>query len=685
MRIARISFKNFRVYEDLDLEIPAGVVGIHGPNGSGKSTLLDGVLWSLFGVSRTPKGGLRTDGVADECSCELTFEHEGHLYEVRRSLKGINDTVAADVLCDGLHVATGARDVGRYVTQVLGMNDDAFRSSVFCEQKQLDAFSREHKPAARRQLVLSLLGIEPLDRACEEARKEARSSQAALGAARQLLASPAAFDADIAASQAEVAAFGSMTAQRNAEAMAAAEALAGAQGVLLGQEERKKTRDQLLSAYEQSLRRSEEAAARVAQRSLELAVTEQAAAALPGAEEQAAGLDEVRRRLAAVEGFYAASEELARARAAQADRDRAQRDVEAAQAELDRSTRLDPTAPCPLCGQELGESFSEVQEHRVRALHDAQTVLKLADETFQSATAEANRVKSDCEGQTANLLLSLKSLESARDELVRLHERAANRESLLELVEQERSLHAAAIAEADSALKSGKALGFDPDAYSAAKSARDAAQAALDAASRAHQAALLDERGAVERLRERERRREEEAARREQLGEMEAAARHKGRLAELLTSFRNTLVGEVGPTLSGQTSALFGELTDHRFDRLDVDPETFELSISRAGESHSVARHSGSEVDLANLALRVAISEQVTLLSGGQVGLLVLDEILGALDTEHRDRTLGALTRLGARFRQVLVVTHASEVKEQLPCAIEVVPLGNGRSTARIG
>jgi DNA repair exonuclease SbcCD ATPase subunit len=43
---------------------------------------------------------------------------------------------------------------------------------------------------------------------------------------------------------------------------------------------------------------------------------------------------------------------------------------------------------------------------------------------------------------------------------------------------------------------------------------------------------------------------------------------------------------------------------------------------------------------------------------------------------------LGALTRLGARFRQVLVVTHATDVKEQLPHAIAVEPQGGRRSDA---
>jgi hypothetical protein len=49
-------------------------------------------------------------------------------------------------------------------------------------------------------------------------------------------------------------------------------------------------------------------------------------------------------------------------------------------------------------------------------------------------------------------------------------------------------------------------------------------------------------------------------------------------------------------------------------------------------------RFSGSEIDLANLALRVAISEHVRFQSGGAVGLLVLDEVFGPLDEERKER-----------------------------------------------
>ncbi|MBV8160483.1 MAG: AAA family ATPase, partial [Acidimicrobiia bacterium] len=39
MRLTRIRLRNYRVYEDLDLELPPGLTGVYGANGSGKSTL----------------------------------------------------------------------------------------------------------------------------------------------------------------------------------------------------------------------------------------------------------------------------------------------------------------------------------------------------------------------------------------------------------------------------------------------------------------------------------------------------------------------------------------------------------------------------------------------------------------------------------------------------------------------
>ena len=176
MLIDRIYLRNYRVFEEeLELTLPPGLVGVYGPNGAGKSTLLESVLWALWGKARTAKEEVPSSGSHGECIAEVTFEHDGHIYLVRRTISGASYTVRAEAQCDGLVVAEGARDTGRYVHSVLGMDDGSFRASVFAEQKQLAAFSSQ-SPAERRKLVLALLGVTPLDVARDKVRADARQA-----------------------------------------------------------------------------------------------------------------------------------------------------------------------------------------------------------------------------------------------------------------------------------------------------------------------------------------------------------------------------------------------------------------------------------------------------------------------------------------------------------------------------
>ena len=770
MRVTSLSLRNFRVFPELDLEMPPGVVGIYGPNGAGKSTLVESILWALFGVARTAKESLRRDGATGETSATVEFEHDGHLYEVTRSLSGAANGVKAEASCDGQRVAAGAVAVRQYVHHVLGMSAEAFRSSVFCEQKQLDAFSGR-RPEERRKLVLDLLGITPLDRARDSARAQARSAVEQIEAARLVLGDVEALAAEatdlearlVAATAVRLAAEAAQATAEQAEAAAAAEADE--------QERRKQERDRLAAAYGAARRRHEEATARLAARRAERAEVETAAAGLAALTAAAAALEPLRVQLAAVDRrnaatarLRAAERELAEATAresaesgrgqpedplaaleileeeaaeagrlageaagrvagAEAAATAAEARLEAALSDARAADGLDPEAPCPLCGQELGSSFDEVQRHREAARQEAAAVAEAiagelsvaraeraaADRAAGVAGAELRRARRHherCAALVAEVHAARTALdeaetvvaatvsvpdperlrgkaieaEAARDAALRLEERLSARPALGAAVAAEEAVVADAGEEVARLLADGKALCFDAGAHAAAGAARAAAAQAVEQSRAALTDARLDERGLSERLAERRSRLDAEIARRAELAGREGEARHLGRLAELLGEFRNSLVAQVGPALSSQTSALFRELTDGRFDGLEVDGDTFELRVGSAG--HPLDRHSGSETDLANLSLRVAIGEQVNLLSGGAVGLLVLDEVLGALDGEHRDRLLGALTRLGARFRQVLVVTHATDVKEQLPHAIAVEPQGGGRSDA---
>ena len=57
MRVLELSLRNYRIFEEVDLELPARVIGIFGVNGAGKSTLMESIAFACYGVdaARTKK------------------------------------------------------------------------------------------------------------------------------------------------------------------------------------------------------------------------------------------------------------------------------------------------------------------------------------------------------------------------------------------------------------------------------------------------------------------------------------------------------------------------------------------------------------------------------------------------------------------------------------------------------
>jgi len=755
MRVTRVYLQNYRVYEEpLDLEIPPGLVGIYGPNGSGKSYLVESLRFALYGRSRTANDEVRTANVKTDCITEVEFEHEGHLYVVRRTVTGANVTVRASAFADNMQVAEGVRDTTRYVQSILGMDDAAFRASVFAEQKQLAAFSTQ-PPAERRRLVLQLLGITPLDGARDNARRDAREAEAKHQQLRSMLV-----DLEIVAQEVERA--------REAAAVLVEAAVtdeieaAAAKGRLAAATAAHDTLDAvrqehvLLVAEARSVKTERDRAAATADRLAgELEALDAAARRLDDLAAVAEGWQEAEARLRLVEAVVAAAAvvdaavvppapaapdeegtEAARlaGETARSELAAVNGRLEGARAELvrahdtvDRAGQLTGEANCPLCGQALGESFAEVQDHRASELSEAEARMAALEaertrlaalatdlarrandgarvlrdarrgwEAYQQSVAERTRARqalAEAEGalghtataaDRAQMAVEVERRRRAADECFRLRGRLERRGQAVAELDVVRLLVAESDGRHNAIAEKVAALGFRPDELATALAARHRARLDVEETATRAQAARLAANQALARVAGEERRHAEATEQHARLDVLAEDARHLGRLAELLNAFRNTQVAAVGPRLSVQAAELFGELTDHEYDRLEVDPDTFEIRVSDAGLLYDMGRFSGSEIDLANLALRVAISEHVRFQSGGAVGLLVLDEVFGPLDDDRKDRMLLALDRLRGRFRQVLVVTHDTEIKHQLPNAIEVVKLPGRRATARL-
>jgi exonuclease SbcC len=757
MRALELSLRNYRVFAEVDLELPARVIGVFGPNGAGKSSLMESIGVGLYGLdfARTPKQQIRSQGLLTDCEIRLVFEHAGNQYEVRRTIRGKNHAADAELSVRDSVLADGVTEVDAEIRRLLHMDRQVFRSSVFAEQKQLDAFSDLTK-SKRKEMVLRLLGIKPVDDARTAARGDARTRK---GDASRLLENLP----DVTALEAER--------DRLAEAAeAAGQAATAAEAVLEEAAARAEAADRAFTEADQVRARAEQVAAlrantageleRLTKRAADLQIRIEEATervkTLPALQEERAGLDDADARLQAArelarEGQILATMEaeldvlprvdgaaaLAEYEAAESERAAtqqaaaeaaakltvAQQSLDAARGALDSAGELDPSEPCPTCRQPLGDAFEDYVAHRredlarieqeattlKKAAADAAaeqtrgekrwTVARKAAEAAGAAEVRRGELRAAVETARAHVLTlaapfgdqvpDLVALEAAALRVRELDASLARLQGDSEQLErhhgdlaengQEVRECQARLADLD---REAGALAFDPEEHARVTKERGEARTLLEQARTAEREAsglAKDASAAVSRVEAQLTQAREMA---ERAGAIRDEAHYLERVGILLDGFRDHLVTRIGPELSREAEALFRELTNHEYEDLKIADDDLAIQIADAGVYFDIERFSGSETDLANLALRVAISMHLSRMSGADVGMMVLDEVLGSLDAERKDLMVQAMGRLAERFQQLFVVTHAEQIKDQFPASIEVRKAGRRRSEA---
>jgi len=150
---------------------------------------------------------------------------------------------------------------------------------------------------------------------------------------------------------------------------------------------------------------------------------------------------------------------------------------------------------------------------------------------------------------------------------------------------------------------------------------------------------------------------------RKEIAELREKLTYQEKLSILFAQFRVYLIGRIRPTLSDRTSQLFHQMTDGRYQEIELD-EDYTLRVYDRGESFPIDRFSGGEVDLANLCFRLAISVEMAATAGIEQSFIILDEIFGSQDAERQRLIFDGLSRLKSRFRQIIIISHIEDVKE---------------------
>jgi DNA repair protein SbcC/Rad50 len=159
------------------------------------------------------------------------------------------------------------------------------------------------------------------------------------------------------------------------------------------------------------------------------------------------------------------------------------------------------------------------------------------------------------------------------------------------------------------------------------------------------------------------------ASRQRMLGELTQRKLLHDELDRAFTDLRTDLNFQLRPELSELASGFLSDLTDGRYGELELD-DSYNIVVLEDGLPKPVI--SGGEEDLANLVLRLAISQMIAERAGQPFSLLILDEIFGSLDEARRANVLELLRRLQGRFEQVILITHIEQVREGVDRVISV-------------
>jgi len=150
----------------------------------------------------------------------------------------------------------------------------------------------------------------------------------------------------------------------------------------------------------------------------------------------------------------------------------------------------------------------------------------------------------------------------------------------------------------------------------------------------------------------------------------------------------NVFMDQVLIRVKSEIARAAGEILEEvsgRYGLLKIDDD-FNILVEDGGEYYPISRYSGGEIDMIALSVRVAISEYLMRFGpdGESYSFLILDEVFGSQDLEHREKMIQMLRSLEQRFPQIIAISHISDVQGQFDNTLQVVEdeLGNSRVEA---
>ena len=673
MRVRSLSVRNYRSIKELDINFPeSGLIGIVGHNGAGKSSLLESIGWALYGTQaiRGKIDGLTTIGAKGKCTVSMEFDHgEGGPYLIERTLKD------AKLKRGGKEIAVMTSGVNSKIEKLLNMDYRAFYTSIFTKQGGLSSFT-DMTASQRQETVERLLEVSKVKDARITIGTEARALENLLHGKRVAIQSEEEIIDKIAELKEIIGQLKDTEKEleklkKEAEKMKS-DADKKVKKIDVKRRAFREAENELsktvnkLTIYETELKNTKTGISDI-ENKLERAKNRSAELKKIIMDDVTKELEKKGKESDAVSKEIADISETLKQLQIQYSTEDARADDK--QKHIEQILKLGENSECPICLRPLGEHGPKViddlkkeiddikMKNNPDKIKDVDKKGKGLDEKRRLLESEIRKLneknlrKKTAEGEFKTL--GLDNLESDKK---RMSE--ALKEKTVDIKKQGKIVK-------ESKAKLEK-IGFDENEYNSIRDGWDKAgdklYSSLEDLER-HRSSVTK---ASENLRNQEERLQEIVKLKSEIKDEERILKLLRTLEERLKGFRTYLTGRIAPVLQNRTGERLSQITQARYNSVHVDRNDYSIQVMDGTQLYPLERFSGGEVDAFNLAFRLSISDVITERLGSELGMVVLDEVLGSQDYQRQTSILQGLENLAKNIGQVLMVTHIESVKDQL-------------------
>jgi len=697
MILKSIHLKNFRKFKDSYIEFPDGVTGVVGLNGVGKSTLFEAVAWTLYGpvAARTATDQIKREGAApsDPCLVELDFIFNDDTYHVVREMSGKNLSASGSATVNGKLAANGAEVLSKFIQKRLGMDWKSFYTSIFAKQKELNTLSSMN-PSERRQLILRMLGINVIDDIISEIRSDIKEKKTVIGKLSDDLVDETGQDKITRCTQ-EIR----NQQRKQKELMEQLQEQKKHLHTILEQRTKmKKDCETKKLSYETLYKTVEQLEGKKSRFEKKQRLEKDISLLEKTLQERQQFLEKHNKKLTLfkdleqeLHAFELQQEKnstllqstVKKQQQNETIFERLKADIKEITTKKHHIETMGPQAKCPTCERVLG------QQHQ-KLLNAYTEDLAKKDQDATRLTEEGKKLRLDYEKLTKERHALQKKDTYLRHQVVEREKlQSVLRHSSAEIQREKQQLE-----NKKQELKTIGSIEFDEKQYqhirtqvSEAYKIYQESLSRLDAINENYQhitVELKKQEGKkdliTQQIKTVEKTIEEQQRLFNKLQSERKEVQNLSMLSEVMDSYRTYLISQIRPALSSHASELFDELTEGKYSQIELD-EDYNLLVYDRGIPYTIERFSGGEEDLANLCIRLAISEIITERAGSVFQFIVLDEIFGSQDQIRKQNIIKALNTYSSKFKQIFLITHVEDIKHFTENTVAIQEDDNGISS----